>query len=120
MKKIFGFVIVIAFLLLFHFFRNKDFCKQFEKQLRLEEFHGLVDHKYIDKNHALPKIILLERNKTTTFTSIFPLKRYQVNIYDFVEKGDSVIKTKGDTFVTVIREDKKYMFQLKCKKDTLE
>lgn len=69
---------------------------------RARNFSGLIVDKYIDrKQHSYEKIVINENNQERVI--IFNPEKG--GLFNFLEVGDSIIKTEGNLKVLVIRED---------------
>lgn len=61
------------------------------------ETYGIVDSKYIDqKNHEILTFNIKEHDQSYSF-----IADYYPGAWDYTSIGDSVIKNKGETFITI-------------------
>lgn len=67
-----------------------------------ENYSGLVVNKFIDREeHNFKKVVLQENNLERVILFDGELG----NIFEFIRKGDSIVKTRGNLRVHLIRED---------------
>lgn len=69
---------------------------------RVEEYSGIIINKFIDKDeHNFKKVIINENNQERVILFDIELG----GLFDFLSIGDSIIKTKGNLQVNVIRNN---------------
>jgi len=96
----------LCLLVMFRFaFENQD-CGFYKNYIE-HNIQGSVDSLYIDyNNHAIETIRL--RNGSTN-TQFF---RYRRDLFDFLERGDSIIKYKSSPNLMVIRSGGLFFFEV--------
>ena len=69
---------------------------------RIEEYSGVIINKFVDRDeHNFKKVILNENN----LERVILLDIEQGGLFEFLNIGDSIIKTKDNLKVRVIRND---------------
>lgn len=105
--------IVSIFMLGYYLTPNKNFHNRMLKMRIEENYNGKVLGKYIDSsNHCTPMLKLSDRNISLENT-----------FWDEVNIKDSIMKIKGESFITLYRKDrtkiifdyKKYFEELSAK-----
>ncbi|MBN9284595.1 MULTISPECIES: hypothetical protein [unclassified Flavobacterium] len=87
------------------FYRTDDrFYNNLLESIRNEEYKGIVNEKYYDKeNHNDPTLVLKSGEKVSVYGIIWG------KIY----LGDSIVKNKGETTLSSFRNDQKLIFDNK-------
>lgn len=82
----------------------------FKRETYTTSFKGKLDSKYVDENdHLRPKIKITNSDKTI----IYDLANDESGLYEFVQKGDSVIKRSNSLNVRVSNSNNDTIFVLK-------
>lgn len=82
---------------------------RFKKATETISFRGKIDSKYIDKNdHLRSKIKIIGKDKTL----IYDLANDKSGLFEYVHKGDSVVKLSNSLNVRVSNPQKDTIFVL--------
>lgn len=114
MKFKFKYLIVIFFLspVVFFFIRSlfvpSNLCNLLT-DFKKSNYHAIVIDKFLDqKNHRTRTVII--KSKESSFNLILP--RDTSNFFDYIDKGDSLIKEMQKNFLTVKRGDSLKIFKI--------
>ena len=104
-------VFIIAYCLLFSCANCKDYFDGVIKPLSIK---GYVIEKYIDKkNHDYPQIVLNNQGKREVIT-LYYYDYHTSNLFNFLRKGDSLLKKSGSMEFVIIRDHKRYTRSVTC------
>ena len=88
-------------------------CETCREHFLKKNINGIVKKKYISKNHNAHYIELKYRKGNT---NLFVAYDDEVpGLWKFLQKGDSIVKPKGDSIFVVIRNKNAYKFRVACK-----
>ena len=109
-KKIRNFMILITGVVFFIVqILNQPSCLESYIKEKEIHFNGIITKKFIDKkNHNYPMIQILNKGMSLDYNLVHDLS----GVFDFVEKGDKIIKNKGSNDVIVRRDGEDILFVL--------
>ncbi|MCE1190370.1 MAG: hypothetical protein LWX56_14675 [Ignavibacteria bacterium] len=94
------------------FFGCGNYC---ETQLKPMAINAKIERKYIDlKNHATKMIVLSERGSNY---EIGYEDRYTKDFWEFIQPGDSMIKSSSSLDVKIKRGKKEFFYTFNCSYD---
>jgi hypothetical protein len=103
-KILLSLLFTLITILVFYLFipSEKEIClKAFSDALKLE-FKGTVREKFIDNNNHLAPTIIVESGKDSIKITDY---RDRSGLFEYLEKGDSIIKSNNSPLITVKRND---------------
>ncbi len=86
---------IVIFFIIPSFFKEEDDLQGLLGNMLIKDYHGIIEHKFIDYDNHATRTIVLERGSNVTLNSEF---------YKLVEVGDSISKKKGDHLIWLYKK----------------
>jgi hypothetical protein len=108
-KKGLKFILILIFMLSFFYLINYCSDKSFNKKMNELKLNGKIVSKYIDKqDHNIPKILIIDKQESITLD----LTNESSGLFEFIQEGDSIIKTNNNRKVHVFNSSKDSIFEM--------
>lgn len=78
-------------------------CQSRYERVKAVDINGLIQEKYIDKNHAVKTMVVNNKHY-----AIFYWLEESSALWNYIEEGDSVYKPIGSTTLRVVKKGAEY------------
>lgn len=112
-NKLVYYLIAIPILAIFIFYQINKYgsnCQKFSNDVNSHEFSGVVVKKYYDKKNHDYHTVEYKQADLIVHKLTYPNDRS--GLFNFLNKGDSIVKLSGSSKVIVNRKDKAFEFFL--------
>lgn len=84
-------------------------CGYYENRVKPAKYKGIVTNKYYEKRGDYPRVIIDNFDGEVMLTLY---KKEKSGLWDYIQKGDSILKNEGELIIYVVRDKKKKKFEL--------